>query len=180
MIPSTPERSRKRTLYPSSAVQPWGVRFESAALTPSNSPSVVRIWSTTCGAYAPNQPPPCDASDHHSGTSDPGWASSGMWRMKVARRGSPIAPSRTTRRSSSWPVAHRNSAASAWTTPAASAAASMVRASAVSRAKGFSQMTCLPAAMASSASGPWVCGGVAIATASTSGSASASENVVVA
>ena len=51
--------------------------------------------------------------------------------------------------------------------PASSAAASIVRPSAASRAKGFSQRTCLPAAMAASAISACVCGGVAMVTAST-------------
>ena len=51
--------------------------------------------------------------------------------------------------------------------PAASAAASTIRASAASRAKGFSQITCLPAPMAARVMSAWVWGGVATVTAST-------------
>ena len=65
-----------------------------------------------------------------------------------------------------------------WTTPAASAAASICRASARSRAKGFSHITCLPALTASSTIGPCVCGGVATATMSMSGSAKVCAQLV--
>ena len=80
--------------------------------------------------------------------------------------------------SSACPGANRNSVPSMCTTPAASAAANRRRASAASRANGFSHSTCFPASRASRTSGPWVCGGVAIVTASTPGSAHAPVRLV--
>ena len=71
------------------------------ALTPANSPSVVRTWSITCGACAPSQPPPLPASDHHDGTSLLASASRGMCITNVPRRTSPMVPSRTTPREES-------------------------------------------------------------------------------
>jgi hypothetical protein len=64
--------------------------------------------------------------------------------------------------------------------PKSATFASIVRASSASRAKGFSQSTCFPAATAASTISAWVWGGVATATASTPGSASASMSRVLA
>ena len=112
------------------------------------------------------------------GTSASASASTGTCSSTVARRGSPIAPERTVRASVAWPGSHRNSVPSTWTMPAARAAASTRRASGASRANGFSQITCLPAAIAPRASSACVCGGVAIVTASTPSSARASSSDV--
>ena len=132
------------------------------------SPIVVRTWSMTCVPCAPSHPPPCAASSHHAGTSAAGSLSVGSCSANSMKRGSPIAPDRTVRVSNAWPVANRNSVPSRWTTPAASAARTSSRASARSRANGFSHSTCLPAATASSTTSACACGGVVTATTSTS------------
>ncbi len=176
--PATPDAVRKCTTNPSSAVVGRSARFTSAALTPTNSPSVTRTWSITCEPCAPSQPPPCSAPAHHSGNSADRSASTGTCSTKVAILGTPMTPSCTARARSAWPVSKRNSVPRRCTTPARSAAASSCSASAGSRAKGFSHNTCLPLCNASSTRAAWVCGGVATVTAAMSGSASASVNDV--
>lgn len=136
----------------------------SEVLTRSNSPKVHRIWSMICDPWAAIQPPPRSTSAHQPGTTAAGSASRGTWSTTVARRGSPISPELTVWARRACPASHRNSHPSRWTAPAA---ASVTRPSSASRAKGFSQMTCFPAAMAASAITAWVWGGVAMATAST-------------
>jgi len=94
----------------------------------------------------------------------------------VASFGVPISPrARPCRRR--LPDDQRNSVPSRCHHARGLGASSMVRARGV-RANGFSQSTCLPAAIAASAIGAWVCGGVAIATASAPGRARASARSV--
>ena len=90
-------------------------------------------------------------------------------------RGSPMRPSRIARVASACVVEKRNSVPSMWTMPAASAASSIARASPAFFANGFSHSTCVPAAMDCRTMPACVCGGVATATRSTFGSASASD-----
>ena len=136
-------------LKPSSAVIGRSEVIDRLALTPSNSPKVLRTLSTTWDTWAPSHPPPSSALAHQSGTStgvgherheheerrDAGLADRTIGDQAVGERLRGSEP---------------ELGAEEVTTPAASAASSIACASPTSRANGFSHTTCLPAATASS------------------------------
>ena len=88
MTPTVPLRMRKCTTKPSSDVMDErSTTWTRCALTPSNSPSVTRIWSISCDPCAHIQPPRDAASAHQSGTTASGSASTGTCMSHVAMRG---------------------------------------------------------------------------------------------
>ena len=145
--------------------------------TPANSPSVTRSWSITCEPCAPNQPPPLASSAHHAGhlgarVGEHGNVQQHRREARFADRARPDGAGE--RGLAGIPAelgAEQVHDARGFAPPRAPCGPS-----AASRANGFSQITCLPAAIAASASSAWVCGGVAIVTASTPSSASASSS----
>ena len=144
MTPTTPERMRKCTTNPSSAVVVRAM-FTSDAVTASNSPSVTRIWSITCEPCAPSHPPPCAASAHHSGSSASRSASTGTCSTNSARRGSPISAFVHGAREERLPgVEPELGAEQVHDAGIARGRERASRASAASRANGFSHSTCLP------------------------------------
>ncbi len=174
--PRPPNGSSTRITKVSSAPPSRALTVGSAALTAANSPNHVRSWSTMCEPDAPSQPPPRGPSNHQRGTAASGSATIGTNDTSENVRGSPITPCATARATSARSGDQRNSWPTRCVTRDRSAAASMRVASAASSANGFSHTTCRPDSQASIASAACVSGGVAIVTASTPSSASASVN----
>ncbi len=95
----------------------------------------------------------------------------------VAATGVPSEPESMTWRAVWTPVPSTVSGAQPTRTPAAAAASSTDEASTVDSASGFSPYTCLPAAIAASATGAWAAGMVRFSTRSTSSAAYSAAGV---
>ena len=152
--PSAAARPRRRSTQPEAHVRTSPRRPPLACrhhVEPSRSPT--RTHRATCGSGRrcanPTRrasPPPASTSNHHARhLGRRGRRRAARTGTKVAKRGSPIAPSAIARPATARSVAHRNSWPTRCVTPGAARrrrACGARRQS--SSANGFSQMTCLP------------------------------------
>ena len=176
--PTQPFCIRKCTTKPSSAVMGRSTTWTTDALTPAKSPSVARIWSISCEPWAPSQPPPASVVGPPGGHDRAGVGEHRHVHQPRGHAGRADEPGGDGLGQQRLPGVEAEFGPQEMDDPGPlGAASSTARPSVVSRAKGFSHRTCLPAPMASSASSAWVCGGVAMVTASMPGSANASVRV---